>query len=133
MPYVQRSWIREKPDSFFRRWKWHLPARFQRSSNREEKVSSQTLINHPLALTPLFMSLSALLIVIAHVAIFGPSKGGNEGTTAQAFQVLIAGQTPLVAYFAVKYLPRSPGQALGVITLQIIATLPAFAAVYWLS
>jgi hypothetical protein len=91
------------------------------------------LINHPLALTPLFMSLSALVIVIAHVAIFGQSKGGNEGATAQAFQVLIAGQTPLVAYFAVKYLPRSPGQALGVITLQIIATLPAFAAVYWLS
>ena len=79
------------------------------------------------------MSLSALVIVIAHVAIFGQSKGGNEGATAQAFQVLIAGQTPLVAYFAVKYLPRWPGQALGVITLQIIATLPSFAAVYWLS
>ena len=42
-------------------------------------------------------------------------------------------QIPLVAYFALKWLPRSPGRALGVLALQAAAALAAFAAVYWLT
>jgi hypothetical protein len=40
---------------------------------------------------------------------------------------------PIVAYFAVKWLPRSPRHALLVLALQAVAVLPALAAVYWLT
>jgi len=45
----------------------------------------------------------------------------------------MAAQVPLVAFFALKWLPEVPGQTLRVLALQIGAALAAFAAVYWLT
>jgi hypothetical protein len=85
------------------------------------------------ALLPMAMSLSALLLVLGHASIYGVVHEADEGTPAHIFQLLMAGQLPLIAYFAVKWLPRVPQEALRVLALQASAAVAAFAAVYWLT
>ena len=91
------------------------------------------IIKKPSAYLPIAMSLSALALVLIHAALYGIVHEADEGTTAHLFQILMAAQVPLVAFFALKWLPEVPGQALRVIALQICAALAAFASVYWLT
>ncbi len=91
-----------------------------------------SLFKQPSAFLPMAMSLSALALVLGHIAIFGVVHEADEGTTAHLWQLLMAGQVPVVAYFALKWLPQSPGKALRVLALQFAAALAACAPVYWL-
>ena len=50
-----------------------------------------------------------------------------------SFSFSFAARVPLVAYVALKWLPRVPGQTLRVLALQAGAALAAFASVYWLT
>jgi len=92
-----------------------------------------SIIKKPSAYLPIAMSLTALALVLIHAARYGIIHEADEGTTAHLFQILMAAQVPLVAFFALKWLPEVPGQALRVIALQICAALAAFASVYWLT
>jgi hypothetical protein len=92
---------------------------------------TMSLMKRPSAWVPIAMSLSALALVLAHVAIFGPAREADEGTPAHLFHLLMAGQVPVGAYFAVKWLPRAPRQALAVLGLQAAAGVAAVAPVYW--
>ena len=85
------------------------------------------------ALLPIAMSLVALSMVLGHAAIYGVVHEADEGTPAHLFQILMVAQVPLIAYFAVKWLPRVPGPTLRVLALQAAAALAAFASVYWLT
>jgi hypothetical protein len=96
-----------------------------------EVLTNVSPIKQPSALIPIAMSVAALTLVLGHVAIFGVVHETDEGTPAHLWQLLMAGQVPVVAYFALKWLPRAPGQALGVLALQALAGLAAFAPVYW--
>jgi hypothetical protein len=49
---------------------------------------------------------------------------------AHLWQLLMAGQLPLVLYFAVKWLPHAPCPALRVLALQAVAIVAACAPVY---
>ena len=82
---------------------------------------------------PLTMSLAALSLVLGHATIFGVVHEADEGTAAHIFQILIAVQLPLIAYFALAWLPRQPRQSLQVLALQAAAVLAAIAAAYWLT
>ena len=88
-------------------------------------------MKQPSALIPIAMSMAALALVLGHVAIFGVVHEADEGTPAHLWQLLMAGQLPVIAYFALKWLPRDPGQALRVLALQFVAGLAACAPVYW--
>jgi hypothetical protein len=90
-----------------------------------------SLIKHPSAFLPLAMSLSALAVVLAHIAIFGAVREPDERTAAHLWQLLMAGQVPVVVWFAAKWLPQGPGAALCVLTLQAVAILGACAPVYY--
>jgi len=76
------------------------------------------------------MSCAALAIVLAHIAMSGLGREADEGTAAHLWQLLMAGQFPVVAFFAIRWLPRSPRQALLVLTLQAGAALAALAPVF---
>jgi hypothetical protein len=78
------------------------------------------------------MSLAALATVIVHVALFGTAREADEGAAAHIWQLLMAGQVPFIAFFAVKWLPRTPRLALPVLALQAAAVLAALAPVYLL-
>lgn len=91
-----------------------------------------TLAKLPSAFIPMAMSLTALAVVLGSIALSGVVHEADEGFTAHVWQLLMAGQVPLLAFFAIKWLPRVPRQALGVVALQIVATLAAIAPVFFL-
>ena len=88
-------------------------------------------MKQPSALLPIAMSIAALALVLTHVALFGVVHEADEGTAAHLWQLLMAGQLPVVAYFALKWLPQAPGQAWAVLFLQVVAALAACVPVYW--
>lgn len=90
-------------------------------------------MKQPSAFLPLAMSLSALALVLGHVAIFGIVHETDEGTAAHLFQLLMAAQLPVVLFFAIKWLPRAPKQTLQVLALQAAAAFAAFASVFFLT
>jgi hypothetical protein len=89
-------------------------------------------LKRPSALIPLAMSLTALGIVLGHIAVSGTAREADEGTAAHLWQLLMAGQLPVIAFFAITWLPRTPRQALLVLTLQVVAGLAAAAPVFLL-
>jgi drug/metabolite transporter (DMT)-like permease len=90
-------------------------------------------IKEPSALLPLIMSFVAIAIVVGHAAVFGIVHEADEGTPAHIFQLLIALQVPIVAFFAAKWLPQAPKQALLILALQAAGVIAAFAGVYFLT
>lgn len=89
-------------------------------------------IKKPTAWVPLLMSLAALAIVLIHVLRFGPAREADEGTSAHLWQMLMAGQLPIIAFFAIKWLPQTPKAAVLILLLQMIAGLAAMAPVLYL-
>ena len=87
----------------------------------------------PSAWIPLAMSFAALAMVLGHVAMFGAAREADEGPAAHIWQILMAAQVPIVAFFAIKWLPRTPEQALLVLALQAAAALAALAPVFFLN
>jgi hypothetical protein len=86
----------------------------------------------PIAFIPVAMSIAALVTVLYHIAMFGLARETDEGAAAHIWQLLMAGQVPVVAFYALKWLPRAPTTALQVLALQVGAALTALAPVYWL-
>lgn len=90
------------------------------------------ILKKPSAFVPLVMSISALIIVCAHVAIFGVVREADEGTAAHLWQLLMGLQLPIIALFAVRWLPKVPRYALSVLAVQACAVLAACAPVFLL-
>ena len=90
-----------------------------------------SIMKQPSAFIPVVMSLAALTIVLGHIAVFGTARQADEEAAAHLWQLLMAGQVPVVAFFAAKWLPRAPGQALVVLALQGGAMLAALAPVFY--
>jgi hypothetical protein len=90
------------------------------------------LLKRPSAFLPVVMSVAALTVVLVAAVFFGAVREADEGTAAHLWQLLIAGQLPVVAFFAFKWLPRAPRAALPVLAVQIVALLAALAPVYFL-
>ena len=78
------------------------------------------LFKQPSAWIPFVMSLGALLMILGYAAIFGIAHHQEEGAPARIFQLLMLAQLPVAAYFAFKWLPRRPAQALAVLALQAV-------------
>jgi len=89
----------------------------------------QTLFRIPSAIIPLLMSGVALATVVIHLLTSSATHPTDEGAAAHVFQLLFAGQAPIVAFFAMKWLPRQPSQALFVMSMQAAAALLALAPV----
>lgn len=90
------------------------------------------IIRHPSAFLPIAMSLLAVAVILIHIARFGIAPQADEGTSAHLWQLLMGLQVPIIAFFAIKWLPQSPRSALFVLTLQAAAGIAALAPVYLL-
>lgn len=90
------------------------------------------MLKHPSAFLPVAMSLGALATVLIFVALRGTAPQADEGTAAHIWQLLMAAQVPVVLFFAIKWLPRSPRQAVPILGLQVGAALAALAPVFLL-
>lgn len=94
-------------------------------------VSFGAIVRLPGALIPMAMSLSALAIVGIHIAIYGVAREADEGAAAHLWQLLMAAQLPILAIFAIRWLPKAPRQTLGVIALQATAFCASLAPVFF--
>ncbi len=79
------------------------------------------------------MSFVVVAAGLREAALFGTLHQADEGTAAHLFQLLMPAQVPIVAYFAIMWLPRAPRQALVVLALQTGVALAIFAAVFFLT
>jgi hypothetical protein len=95
-------------------------------------MSFSSMIKEPSGFLPIAMSVGALAMVVLHVALVGTARQPDEGAAAHLWQLLMAGQLPFIAWFALKWLPRSPKQALPILALQAAAALAALAPVFLL-
>ena len=97
------------------------------------------IIKKPSAFLPLAMSLTALAMLGgAYIFSLSTGHGGlvrepDEGAIAHLWQLLMAGQMPVLAFFAIKWLPRAPRQTLYVLALQAGAALASMAPVFLLN
>ena len=90
------------------------------------------IATRPSAFLPVAMSLTALSAVIFHVFAHVIAREADEGAVAHIWQILMAGQLPLLAFFVIKWLPRAPGYSLCVLAIQVGAALASMAPVYLL-
>jgi hypothetical protein len=104
----------------------------EKSSVLESATNIRSMMKRPVAFLPLAMSLAALSTVLGSVAMFGVVHEADEGAAAHIFQLLIAAQIPVVAYFAIRYLPQAPKETLYVLGIQLGAALAAMAPVFFL-
>ena len=95
-------------------------------------MTISAIIKKPSAFLPVAMSFGALAVVLFHVAIFGAAREADEGAAAHIYQLLMVAQLPLLLFFAIRWLPRSPKQAAQVMALQVGAVITALAPVYFL-
>ena len=93
-----------------------------------------TMMRRPSAFLPVAMSLAAVATVAVALAVFGFDgiRQPDEGAAAHIWQLLMAGQVPIVAFFAIKWLPRAPKEAVAILALQAGAGLAALAPVFLL-
>jgi hypothetical protein len=78
------------------------------------------------------MSATALAVVLGHVALHGGAREPDEGAAAHVWQLLMVAQLPIIAYFAIRWLPKAPGPGVVVLVLQLVAGLAAAAPVFLL-
>jgi hypothetical protein len=96
-----------------------------------ENTMNAGLLKRSSAFLPVVMSATALSIVLSYAVMFGVARQADEGTAAHVWQLLMAGQFPIIAFFVFKWFPSQPKQASLVLALQIGAALAAKFPVWW--
>jgi hypothetical protein len=90
-----------------------------------------SLMRQPTAVVPLVMSCGAFALIVYVLATVGVTHQPDEGAPARTFQLLLLLQAPVIAMFALKWLPRCPRPALLILLLQLAAAVAAIATVWW--
>ena len=93
-------------------------------------ICMNNALMRPSAFLPIAMSLAALATIGVHIAIAGTAPQPDEGAAAHIWQLLMAGQFPIVMFHAIRWLPISPRPALQIIAAQAAAGLAALAPIY---
>jgi hypothetical protein len=96
-----------------------------------EKTSNPPLLRRFSAVAPILMSVCAFTVVVIALSVGEPRPQADEGSAAHLFQLLMAGQAPIVAFFAIKWLPRDPVPSMFVLGTQAFAAAAALAPVLW--
>lgn len=98
----------------------------------KDKLAFLMMFRKPAGFLPVAMSLTAFAVVLGCLALFGVTHQPDEGAAAHVWQILMAGQVPLVGYFMIRWLPRAPLPALLVLSGQATPALIAVAPVWLL-
>ena len=48
------------------------------------------------------------MTVVVHIGLFGVAREADEGTAGHIWQLLMAGQLPIIVFFAFTRLPEAP-------------------------
>jgi hypothetical protein len=94
-------------------------------------MTIRALLRQPTGYLPVAMSVGALAMIVWFVAAHGVVHQPDEGAQAHLWQLLVAGQVPLMAYFAIRWLPRATRAALVVLGVQAAAVMLLAVAPLW--
>ena len=94
-------------------------------------ITVRALLRHPAGFLPVAMSVGAFAMIAWYVAVHGVVRQPDEGAQAHLWQLLVAGQVPVVGFFALRWLPVAPRAALAVLCLQLGAVLLLAMAPLW--
>ena len=97
----------------------------------DTSLTAGALLRRPAAYLPVAMSVGAFAMIVWYVAVRGVVHQADEGAQAHLWQILVAGQLPIIAYFAFTWLPRAMRPALVVLGLQAIALMMLAVAPLW--
>jgi hypothetical protein len=97
----------------------------------DASMTVRALMRQPTGYLPVAMSLGALAMIVWFVAVHGVVQQPDEGVQAHLWQFLVAGQVPLVTYFAYRWLPIARRPALVVLALQAAAVMLLAVAPLW--
>jgi hypothetical protein len=111
-------------------WEHIIPTGGQKMD--QDQRSFRAMMKYPSAFVPMAMSLTALALVLGYVARYGAVREPDEGAIAHIWQLLMALQVPVIAFFAIKWVRRAPRQTLPVLALQAGAALVSLSAVLFL-
>lgn len=95
-------------------------------------MNPSTLLKRPSAFLPVAMSLTALATVLVFLASHGPAPQADEGAAAHIWQLLMVAQVPIMLYFAIRWVPESPREAVPILALQLAAAVAALTPVFLL-
>jgi hypothetical protein len=95
----------------------------------EYRTTFGTVVRQPSALVPVGMAMTALAVVLVHLAVYGAAREADEGPTAHIWQLLMVAQLPALLVFGIRWLPKAPKQAMGVLGLLMAAILASMAPV----
>lgn len=89
-------------------------------------------IKTPSAWVPIALSLIVVATMLVFIAVSGaPTRQSDEGTGAHLFQMWLVVEFLMIAFFAAKWLPKKPKEALIVLAIQIVAALAACAPIVY--
>ena len=91
----------------------------------------RALLRQPMGFLPVAMSVGALAMIAWFVAVHGVVHQPDEGAQAHLWQLLVAGEVPLMAAFAFRWLPTATRPALIVLALQVAAVVLLALAPLW--
>ncbi len=94
-------------------------------------MTVRALLRQPTGYLPVVMSVGALTMIVWFVAVHGVVHQPDEGAQAHLWQLLVAGQVPLIAYFAFRWLPTATRPALVVLAVQAAAVVLLALAPLW--
>jgi hypothetical protein len=94
-------------------------------------MDTMGMLKRPSAFLPVVLSFAAMATVLGHIALYGVAREADEGAAAHIFQLLMVAQAPALAWFAIKWLPQAPRQAVPIVALQVVAALAALAPVFY--
>ena len=90
----------------------------------------KSLIKKPSAWIPIIIPLIFFAYLVIYISIFGIVREEDEGTGAHLFQLWLALEPLMVGFFAIKWLPRAPKQAIFILALQIVAAFLPISVVF---
>jgi hypothetical protein len=95
-------------------------------------MTLSAIIKRPSAFLPIAMSVAALATTLIFLVTHGPAPQADEGAPAHIWQLLMAFQLPIIAFFVIKWIPQSPRQAIPILGLQLATALAAMLPVFLL-
>jgi hypothetical protein len=90
------------------------------------------LLKSPSAWIPLVLSFAVILMWNIFIWVSGsPIPQPDEGIGAHLFQIWLLLEFLLVAFFAIKWIPRKPNEALLILGLQVLGVVAGCFPVFY--
>ncbi|MFA5954484.1 MAG: hypothetical protein WC817_03060 [Patescibacteria group bacterium] len=89
-----------------------------------------SLLKKPSAWIPIVIPLLFFAYIVIAISFFEIVREKDEGVGAHLFQLWLLIEPFMVGYFAIRWLPRAPKQAVTILVIQVLAALLPISTVF---